>query len=226
MAPGFKIDAEQALGLKLCQWPGRSQKVISNGNTYFLDGAHTEQSMWACRSWFDHVLKNHPIPEKRILIFNSTGDRKSEVLLAPLLTFPFDLVIFCTNVTKEVDLASDNTNLNFSFQFALQKCEINKSTWDKLQGAKLENNLDIPESSLKIPNSQVVTHIEDAIKNVNPDQNTHVYVTGSLHLVGGVLSFIQPNCSESLDKKYVKELKETYKELQHKKSIESSAILC
>ena len=116
MAPGFKIDAEQALGLKLCQWPGRSQKVISNGNTYFLDGAHTEQSMWACRSWFDHVLKNHPIPEKRILIFNSTGDRKSEVLLAPLLTFPFDLVIFCTNVTKEVDLASDNTNLNFSFQ--------------------------------------------------------------------------------------------------------------
>ena len=59
MAPGFKIDAEQALGLKLCQWPGRSQKVISNGNTYFLDGAHTEQSMWACRSWFDHVLKNH-----------------------------------------------------------------------------------------------------------------------------------------------------------------------
>ena len=116
MAPGFKIDAEQALGLKLCQWPGRSQKVVSNGNTYFLDGAHTEQSMWACRSWFDHVLKNHPIPEKRILIFNSTGDRKSEVLLAPLLTFPFDLVIFCTNVTKEVDLASDNTNLNFSFR--------------------------------------------------------------------------------------------------------------
>ena len=90
----------------------------------------------------------------------------------------------------------------------------------------MENNLDIPESSLKIPNSQVVTHIEDAIKKVNPDQNTHVYVTGSLHLVGGVLSFIQPNCSESLDKKYVKELKETYKELQHKKSIESSAILC
>merc|ERR1712020_631163 len=114
----------------------------------------------------------------------------------------------------------------FHFSFALQKCEINKSTWDKLQGAKLENNLDIPESSLKIPNSQVVTHIEDAIKKVNPDQNTHVYVTGSLHLVGGVLSFIQPNCSESLDKKYVKELKETYKELQHKKSIESSAILC
>ena len=110
-------------------------------------------------------------------------------------------------------------------QFALQKCEINKSTWDKLQGAKLENNLDIPETSLKIPISQVVTHIEDAIKKVNQtDQNTHVYVTGSLHLVGGVLSFIQPNCCESLDEKYVKELKETYKELQHKKSIESSAI--
>ena len=43
MAPGFKLNLEQALGLRLCNWPGRSQKVIKDDNIFFLDGAHTEQ---------------------------------------------------------------------------------------------------------------------------------------------------------------------------------------
>ena len=176
--------------------------------------------MWACRTWFDHVLSTHSNPsQKRILIFNSTGDRKAEVLLAPLLTFPFDLVIFCTNVTRMEDLGSDNTNLNFSLQYALNKCEIHKETWDKLQEAKLQNNIDIPKINMKVP-SQVVTHIEDALKMI-PNQS-HVFVTGSLHLVGGVLSFIQPDCYENSteqQKHTIMELKETYKELYRKSNV-------
>ena len=223
MAKGFKVSLEQALGLRLCKWPGRSQKVLKETKTFFLDGAHTEQSMWACRTWFDHVLSQHSDPSKRILIFNSTGDRKAEILLAPLLTFPFDLVIFCTNVTKEDDLGSDNTNLNYSMKFSLQKCETNKRTWDQLQDAKVKNNLDVPKINVKVP-SQVVTHIEDALKIV--PENSHVYVTGSLHLVGGVLSFIQPDCYELSEQELSEELKitETYKELHRKSSRQESAI--
>ena len=48
----------------------------------------------------------------------------------------------------------------------------------------------MPKINVKVP-SQVVTHIEDAMKIV--PENSHVYVTGSLHLVGRVLSFIQPD---------------------------------
>ena len=126
----------------------------------------------------------------KILIFNSTGDRSAEVLLAPLITLPFDKVIFCTNETKEEDLASDNTNLNFSFEYAVRKCASNKETWDRMQKRLID-----PTST----SSQVVTHIEDALKSVDHharDRPVKVFVTGSLHLVGGVLSFIHPNCFE------------------------------
>ena len=127
-ASGFALKWPEALGLRLCFWPGRSQVVKRNeSETYFLDGAHTEQSMWACRNWFDHIqVKSSASKPYKILLFNSTGDRDPEILLAPLANFKFDLAIFCTNETKHEDLSADNTNLNFSFGYALRKCEANQ----------------------------------------------------------------------------------------------------
>ncbi len=95
--------------------------------------------MWACRTWFDQILETKiQQNEKLVLIFNSTGDRSAQVLLAPLMSFPWTEAIFCTNVTKEADMASDNTNLNFSFDYALRKVQSNKETWDQLE--KMENS--------------------------------------------------------------------------------------
>ena len=39
-------------GLKKCFWPGRNQIVQRNGVTYYLDGAHTPDSMQSCAEWF------------------------------------------------------------------------------------------------------------------------------------------------------------------------------
>lgn len=188
----FQLESREAIGLRLCNWPGRSQTVRRGNITFYLDGAHTEQSMWACRSWFNHLLTKNSNNSKKILIFNSTGDRSPEVLLAPLITLPFDEVIFCTNETKEEDMASDNTNLNFSFEYAIRKCASNKATWDSMQKSLIE-------SEKQCIKSQVVSHIEDALKLTDQEAVTtkvQVFVTGSLHLVGGVLSFIHPNCFE------------------------------
>ena len=125
---GFALKWQEALGLRLCFWPGRSHVVNrKKSQTFFLDGAHTEQSMWACRTWFDHTKEDLGNSHK-VLLFNSTGDRNSEILLAPLANFPFDVAIFCTNETKHEDISSDNTNLNFSFGYALRKCEANQVT--------------------------------------------------------------------------------------------------
>ena len=33
------------LGLSSTQWPGRCQKLSHNGLTFYLDGAHTEESI-------------------------------------------------------------------------------------------------------------------------------------------------------------------------------------
>ena len=194
---GFALNWKEALGLRLCYWPGRSQVIRKGYRTYFLDGAHTDQSMMACRQWFDHV---HDADAYKVLVFNSTGDRNPEVLLKPLVDFKFNLAIFCTNETKHENLQNDNTNLNFSFPYALRKCEANQATWNKMQ-TELDNN---DKDHSLIP-SRAVSHIEDAlhlIDKLKPEapyqKAVHVYVTGSLHLVGGVLSFIHPNCYEKM----------------------------
>jgi folylpolyglutamate synthase/dihydropteroate synthase len=33
------------LGLKTCNWPGRNQKICGPNITYYLDGAHTDNSI-------------------------------------------------------------------------------------------------------------------------------------------------------------------------------------
>lgn len=209
---GFQLEWREAVGLALCYWPGRSQTVLKDNKTFYLDGAHTEQSMWACRTWFDHLLAKPSEDEntKRILIFNSTGERKADVLLAPLISMPIDRAIFCTNETKEEDLASDNTNLNFSFEYAIRRVETNKTAWDTMQ--KTQKIHHVP--------SHAVPHIEDALKLVDDIANggkVQVFVTGSLHLVGGVLSFIHPDCYEKSAEEIQHEIQtiDKYSKLSH-----------
>jgi folylpolyglutamate synthase/dihydropteroate synthase len=57
---------------------------------YFLDGAHTEESVLACRSWFTVAsrlvsLRQPAARRFRIMIFNITADRDPRILLQPFL---------------------------------------------------------------------------------------------------------------------------------------------
>lgn len=44
-------------GLRLCKWAGRNQVVQQGNVTYYLDGAHTPQSMEASAQWFLSEIK-------------------------------------------------------------------------------------------------------------------------------------------------------------------------
>lgn len=85
-----------------CQFNGRFQIIEgSNDITYFLDGAHTRDSMEICADWFSKQLKNKTdkkIDYKNILIFNVTGDRDSELIMKQLHSIGFDYVCFTTNI--------------------------------------------------------------------------------------------------------------------------------
>lgn len=51
----FKINVKEALGLRLCAWPGRSQTVpLSRDVVFFLDGAHTRESAQVSKFIFFH----------------------------------------------------------------------------------------------------------------------------------------------------------------------------
>ncbi|CAG5035054.1 unnamed protein product [Parnassius apollo] len=47
-----KLPNETILGLSSCRWPGRYQIVKTEYSTFYLDGAHTKESMEICVKWF------------------------------------------------------------------------------------------------------------------------------------------------------------------------------
>ncbi len=107
-------------GLELAHWPGRCQVIRDPSSkrekvTWYLDGAHTEESMLTCGQWFAHEtlgLQGLPRREQEaqnILLFNCTSDRKGQDLFKALLSAteieglhsqPFAHVILCPNVLK------------------------------------------------------------------------------------------------------------------------------
>jgi hypothetical protein len=44
---------------------------------------------------------------KRVLIFNTTGDRNANLLLAPLKRCHFDVALFCSNI---IDVSNESTS--------------------------------------------------------------------------------------------------------------------
>jgi folylpolyglutamate synthase len=85
------------------QFDGRFQIIKDKGINFFLDGAHTKDSIYICADWFSKQL--NLIADKHddenfinILIFNVTGDRDSELIMKQLHSIKFDYVCFTTNI--------------------------------------------------------------------------------------------------------------------------------
>jgi len=214
----FAISAEAALALRLTYWPGRSHVVDRGSVVYFLDGAHTEESALACRSWFTLATKASQIPGKifKVLLFNMTGDRDCHTLLQPFSSVGLDLVVFCTNMSSLTNTA-DQQNFTTTARSQLARCQDMLHTWVKIQaaGTNTMGRLVRPE----VP-AVVVPCINDALLWITQGRDqcltseysvapkysipndlidaaqVQVLVTGSLHLVGGVLACVEPCLKE------------------------------
>ncbi|PVG03448.1 FolC bifunctional protein [Serendipita vermifera] len=192
---------EQKAGLINARWPGRCQTVEDPQypkSRWFLDGAHTIESLACCGEWF--VSPGLGISDaKRILIFNCTHGRTGSTLLNALLdsfksklvsneldtnieTF-FDHVIFCTNVTY-----SDGTF----------KGEFTQKGLDEADLAQLKTQTDLANAwkdlvpAFAKEQIHVVPSIEHAVHLVNKARKdtgkpVDALVTGSLLLVGGLI---------------------------------------
>ncbi len=111
------------MGLRLTSWPGRSQTLrVSEDVTFFLDGAHTKESLEACADWFDGASLDAGAGENggrlfRVLVFQVTKDRKGEELVATMAGLDFDLAVFCTTQSRRAGgFGDDNTNFNTSVE--------------------------------------------------------------------------------------------------------------
>ncbi|KAJ2808895.1 Folylpolyglutamate synthetase [Coemansia guatemalensis] len=167
-------------GLRLAQWPGRSQRFVSPRNpklTWFVDGAHTIESISACAQWFASL--DHP--SRCLLLFNPAKGRESKELLATLLEVTGECqwigAVFCPNVSVS---RADSINKNMPEDADLAIQHDAAQVWESLQ----------PSSSAPAAAKHIVPSINRAVELIESkyaDAPLHVLVTGSMHLVGGVL---------------------------------------
>ncbi|KAK3287804.1 hypothetical protein CYMTET_4701, partial [Cymbomonas tetramitiformis] len=201
------LPAEYAAALVETTWPGRGQELQAGpGLRFFLDGAHTVESLAACARWYGSagagtVLEAPPsaageptaAPTTRVLVFNCTEDRDPEALLSCLarhlreLRIHFHHAIFVSVPPQDPQ--------NTAWQQRLQ------SIWDGGQ----THQADALSTQLSSPvfgegRSRVAPSSENAVQMLrlfvtsaaaNGPGVVEVLVTGSLQLVGGMLEALE-----------------------------------
>ncbi|KAK7305793.1 hypothetical protein VNO77_43705 [Canavalia gladiata] len=210
-------------GLTTASLQGRAQIVLdqfidkekSNELVFFLDGAHSPESMEACARWFSNqVVKMHQgetVQKKstQILLFNCMSVRDPQLLLPHLMRtcadhgvyFKKALFVPGLSVYHKVGshaLTPIDSNVDLSWQFTLQRVWENlmQGNKGKYTDAALEE-LNMEMSASNCEHSAVFSSLPLVIKwlrdMVQQNQSTHiqVLVTGSLHLVGDVLKLVK-----------------------------------
>ena len=203
---------------------------------FFLDGAHTKESINLCIDWFSSSSKSSAcLPAQssscsssasgsasssssspnRILLFNCTGCRDPIGLLTPFLKCDhFDAVLFSPNkLSRDKKVSSDQSNFMIEPGSEEKKAVELRNIWTRLKDAEKtrlhQDDTQLRETTLsKIQVAQSFTCLTEAVDWVQrfasqnrrregdafPNrQDTHVLVTGSLHLVGGVLGILDPD---------------------------------
>lgn len=178
--PNDELNQKFIKGLKETIWEGRCQHVKTGNINWYIDGAHTLESIQAASHWFKKECDQKE--NKKILLFNQQTRDAKELITAMANTLgntvKFEKAIFTTNVTWESGSYNpDLISINVS-QEEVDKLEVQKqlaTDWSKI-----------------VPNSEAVvtSSIENAFKNLvltAKKEEIDVFVTGSLHLVGGFL---------------------------------------
>ncbi|XP_029678035.1 folylpolyglutamate synthase, mitochondrial-like [Formica exsecta] len=188
-----KVDLSQivylnktAAALASCKWPGRTQILRTSVADFFLDGAHTVESIDNCISWFKRVSRK---TSTKFLIFNITGNRDSLQFLKLLKSLDFDKTYFtptCVGVPSIEDMNSMHYAQN-KMDEQRKKCEKHCELWG--ENSVLKNNV-----------SEVLVDIKRyASLKMTRNDKMEVLVTGSLHLIGAVLTILDPNLTMSSD---------------------------
>ncbi|OQV17340.1 Folylpolyglutamate synthase, mitochondrial [Hypsibius exemplaris] len=194
--PAFGITSTLATALETCRWPGRFQRLRRSSVEFYLDGAHTKESVRHCADWYQKTRSKEP-SVRRILLFNSTADRKPEDLLRPLVECSFDYALFCPNIIgKTVTATSDVANLTVNADQQLERCNVQEKIWrDLADSTGAEGGRDC--STLCFASVTNAFRWIDEMERQNGVE-VEVLVTGSLHLVGAMLTLLDPTLEEAL----------------------------
>lgn len=137
LASAFRPSLPMVKGLQDTVWLGRTQVLQRGPISYYIDGAHTNNSIMACVRWFQQVALNE---EKagagsvvRVLLFNAMGERDTAALLKLLQPCHFDYAVFCPNISEVSGVGiADQQNYNVTLENVLTRCLENQKKWNML----------------------------------------------------------------------------------------------
>lgn len=197
-------------GLESVSWPARCQYVPDGNTEWFIDGAHTPESLTATAQWFHSryslaSASPHP-PTATMLIFNQ-ADRDAKPLLTAL-------------VTKLRDLAGglkvvDGNNVSFQTQYlfsprykftyaAFCTNRVWKAGETKAEDLQLQQEMALTFQKLDGNRLyEVYGSVEEAVDlaykvSEGELERVLVLVTGSLHLAGGVLEVLEKRMGKTM----------------------------
>lgn len=179
-------------GLANVSLGGRCQIVRNKKDyekiTWYVDGAHTIESVKASSQWFASLFADSKEESTKVLIFNQQGRGNIDALVSTLyntvkFTVKFDYVIFTTNITwSDGNYNTDLVSLNNS-QEEVSKLSVQKQSATIWSDLDQNNDLD---SQIKIfPDIETSTTFVKSL--TSNGKQVDVFVSGSLHLVGGLL---------------------------------------
>ncbi|KAH7320028.1 Mur ligase [Stachybotrys elegans] len=166
------------VGLQQASLRGRCEKLQMSDVTWYLDGAHTKDSLEQVAGWFIPELD---ADESAVLVFNQQ-DRNATELLSGFLDAT-------SQVTSRLDV----------FQHAI----FTRNEHDK--PAEEQRDVQVQRKAAALMNSRipachvsVCDNLPDALAEVkqtaaNGAKPLKILVTGSLHLVGGVMRLLEPD---------------------------------
>lgn len=226
MAAHFVIPKLMANGLEQCRWPGRCQTVpCGQGLTLYLDGAHTEESLQCCVRWWreastaEQQALGAEVQVRRMLLFNCIKGRRPEVLLSYLADESFHVALFTPNrIGLDKSPHSDQSDFTVDESTEMAACDANMHVWCHMLSSLHEEYIAgsgdgfpspdsgcsgmVPEDScLKFRClSEAVHWVQEQHRTASqstPPSHIQVLATGSLHLVGGIMSLVNPDLALS-----------------------------
>ncbi|KAK3388119.1 Mur ligase [Sordaria brevicollis] len=177
------IPEEFVKGLKEASLKGRCESLRdSKGTEWFVDGAHTEDSLAGVGQWFAGKVKEGDV---NVLVFNQQ-DRDPEVLLRALLTAAqkqsgketpvFKYAVFTRNEEKVPTEGEQERDLTVQLKGQKIAQEVSKGT----------------ETAVYNAVEPAMEEVQKIAERARKDGKTcNVLVTGSFHLLGGVLKTVE-----------------------------------
>lgn len=182
--------ADVQSAISTCQWPGRFQQIQVNNQPFFLDGAHNELGVQVAARWFVRQLslstassaESPVVAPDYTLIFAHTSETRDGLALMHALhkalasheNLPQTVIFTSYREFKDGFQRADKMMPSPEPHELEQTVTTYQASWSALHPASTVSKAGTIEEAMEIAASV----------------GAPVFVTGSLHLVGGVLAVL------------------------------------